>query len=160
MCYSHDHSVNLPGCLCLPGCVCCFQVPFAPSLSLLGLSTCPSDLLRLSESFVLFPSSPSSPLMRIVALRLPTRPFVTPRTFCTVSEIALPFQWAFHISSPTKKASCRFPGSFARLLRYLSLPSRKFLSLHPLQKTPYRIPDIPPSVPMASCSSVPAQKAP
>ena len=58
------------------------------------------------------------------------RTFVTPRTFCTISEIALPVQWAFHRSPLAQKAPCRFPGSFVLLPRYPSPPSRQIMALH------------------------------
>ena len=134
MCNSGDHIANPLGPLCLLGSVCYFQVHFATSVGLGQVSTCPPGLLQLPGSFV-FPSSLSLPSMQVMALCLPTRPFGTSRTFCTVSEVALPVQWAFHSSPPTQKPPCRFPGSFALPLRYLSLTPWRIMALCLLRRT-------------------------
>ena len=106
-------------CALFPGSLCPFTEPFGA----FHLPIWPLETLR--RLFVLFPSSLSPPSVQVAALGLPTRPFVTPRTFCTVSEIALPVQRAFHSSPPAQKASYGFPGCSVLLLRYFSLPLGK-----------------------------------
>lgn len=63
---------------------------------------CDSQALYAISNFTL-PPTLTGPF---AALHLPPRPFATPGTVCTVSEITLPVQQAFCSSLPAHKAFC------------------------------------------------------